>query len=65
MSVRRQLILGVYGSPSQWREACEYARDAGWTEREVRRILFWYHPLTWIVAAALTLIAVASYWELR
>lgn len=56
--VRRQLIRGVWGSGREWREACELARDSGWTEAEVSRILTWYHPATYVwILLGLALVA--------
>ncbi len=53
--IRKELIRGVYGPPSEWWRACHNAALNGWTEKEIRSILFWYHPITWIVAGFATL----------
>ena len=49
--VRRELVRGVYGGPGEWRHACMIAAKEGWSEKEIIRILFWYHPATWVWAA--------------
>jgi hypothetical protein len=46
--VRKALIRGVLGSWSEWRSACILGLNNDWTEAEMSRILFWYHPSTWV-----------------
>jgi hypothetical protein len=66
--VRRRLIVSClkFGDLSGWRAACEEARDAGWTQREVGRILWLYHPSTWLygglVAFVVGIVAYGLIW---
>lgn len=49
-AVRDRLIVAARGSLSDWRDACLLALDSGWTHSEVNKIMFWYHPSTWVYA---------------
>jgi hypothetical protein len=57
--IRHDLRRAVYGSFSEWRAACEKARQAGATEEEVTRVLFWWHPATWLWGGVVVFILVA------
>ncbi len=50
---RWHLIKAVYGDPDAWRRACVKARDDGWTEAQVMRVLFLTHPITVIAVGTL------------
>lgn len=45
---------------SEWREACELARDNGWTESQVNWILFWWSPFSFFVYFVIFFISIAS-----
>lgn len=47
--VRKLLRRGAWSSLSDWLQACQIAKDNGWTFSEVERILWLYHPLTWMI----------------
>jgi len=56
---RAELARAARGSPSDWYNAVKRARDDGWTQREVDRVLFWSHPATWAWGAMGALVLVA------
>lgn len=49
--IKQRLIKGVFGSLSEWRQACEEAKANGWTQGEVEHVLNVYHPSTWLFLA--------------
>lgn len=61
-AIKHRLILGVYGSPGEWWQAALEAERHRWTDREIRSVLFWYHPMTWVWAAAICLVLGSIGW---
>lgn len=55
MISRRELSRAARGSYSEWRAACERARDSGWTMSQVEWVLWASHPFTYIVGGLLVL----------
>ena len=51
----------LYGTLSEWREACEAAKAVGFTEAQVQRVLFLWHPLSALLGFLTIFAVVAAY----
>jgi hypothetical protein len=61
--ILKDLIQGVRGDLAEWRLACENARDAGWSLKQVEWILWTRHPFTWVIGGTLLLVVSLFVWK--
>jgi hypothetical protein len=63
--VRKRLIRSCmkFGDYAEWQAACEQARDEGWTYSQVSRIIWLYHPATWLWVGLFIFIVVLLFFK--